>query len=66
MRCMRLSSNNTAALAVLLLVTELPGSSSTIVVGDRVFVTCWTGYGVTQGKSMLRRELICLDRANSL
>ena len=23
-----------------------PGSSSPIVVGQRVFVTCWTGYGV--------------------
>jgi outer membrane protein assembly factor BamB len=43
-----------------------PGSSSPIVVGDRVFVTCWTGYGVDRGSSgdqrQLRRHLICLNR----
>ena len=46
--------------------TELPGpgTSSPILVGDRVFVTCWTGYGVTKSKSPLSRELVCVDRAS--
>lgn len=43
-----------------------PGSSSPIVVGDKVFVTCWTGYGTPQDRDQeqqaLRRHLICLDR----
>jgi len=43
-----------------------PGSSSPIVVGQRVFVTCWTGYGADRDKvgdeKDLRRHLICLDR----
>ncbi len=43
-----------------------PGSSSPIVVGDRVYVTCWSGYGVTRGnpgdQSQLRRHLIAMDR----
>lgn len=45
-----------------------PGSSSPIVVGDRIFVTCWTGYA-TEGPqasgdiSALMRHLICVDRA---
>ena len=43
-----------------------PGSSSPIVVGNRVFVTCWTGYGVDRDnvgdEKDLRRHLICLDR----
>ena len=45
--------------------TELPGpgTSSPIVVGSRVFLTCWTGYGATKGKSSLSRELVCVDRA---
>ena len=43
-----------------------PGSSSPIVVGDRVYVTCWSGYA-TEGnddgdEKDLRRRLICLDR----
>ncbi|MCA9122656.1 MAG: PQQ-binding-like beta-propeller repeat protein [Planctomycetaceae bacterium] len=45
-----------------------PGSSSPIIVGDRVFVTCWTGYGVDRGnpgdQKDLRRHLICIDRNN--
>lgn len=44
-----------------------PGSSSPIVIGDRVLVTCWTGYGVGRGspgdQRELRRHLICLNRA---
>lgn len=43
-----------------------PGSSSPIVVGKRVFVTCWTGYAADRDKpgseKDLRRHLICLDR----
>lgn len=43
-----------------------PGSSSPIIVGDRVFVTCWSGYGTDRGnpgdQKNLRRHLICLDR----
>lgn len=41
-----------------------PGSSSPIVVGDKVFVTCWTGYGDKEGaKDMTKlvRHLICLS-----
>jgi outer membrane protein assembly factor BamB len=45
-----------------------PGSSSPIVVGHRVLVTCWTGYGVDRDnpgdEKDLRRHLICLDRDN--
>jgi outer membrane protein assembly factor BamB len=43
-----------------------PGSSSPIVVGDKVFLTCWTGYGTedTRDGSIddLKRHLICYDR----
>ena len=47
--------------------TELPGagSSSPIVVGDRVFVTCYSGYGVQGGSgamSALQRHLVCVNR----
>jgi hypothetical protein len=41
-----------------------PGSSSPIVVGDKVFVTCWTGYGDKEGATdmtKLVRHLICLN-----
>ena len=44
-----------------------PGSSSPIITGDRVFVTCWTGYATEEENrggdpSNLKRHLICLDR----
>ncbi len=43
-----------------------PGSSSPIVVGDKVLVTCWTGYGTSRenpgDQAQLRRHLVCLDR----
>lgn len=43
-----------------------PGSSSPIVVGDKVLITCWTGYATSReapgDQSQLRRHLICLDR----
>jgi outer membrane protein assembly factor BamB len=48
--------------------TRLPGAggSSPIVLGDRVFVTCYTGYGLpgedAGDQKSLRRQLLCLDR----
>lgn len=42
-----------------------PGSSSPIVVGDKVFVTCYSGYGLDKENpgniADLRRHLVCLD-----
>lgn len=48
--------------------TRLPGhgTSSPIVVGKRVYVTCYTGYGLVPGKGKmdkLMRHLVCIDRA---
>lgn len=43
-----------------------PGSSSPIVIGDRVFVTCYSGYGLepAQGDPQnLKRHILCFDRA---
>jgi outer membrane protein assembly factor BamB len=37
-----------------------PGSSSPLVVGDRVFVTCFTGQ--EKGGAKLLRHLVCVDR----
>lgn len=47
--------------------TELPGpgSSSPVVVGDRVFITSWTGYADKNGRGSLEnleRQLVCLSR----
>lgn len=43
-----------------------PGSSCPIVVGDKVFVTCWSGYGVDREnpgeQSQLKRHLVCVNR----
>ncbi|MGO9111494.1 MAG: PQQ-binding-like beta-propeller repeat protein [Thermoguttaceae bacterium] len=43
-----------------------PGSSSPIVIGPRVVVTCWTGYAADpdhEGEEQdLRRHVICFDR----
>lgn len=44
-----------------------PGSSSPIVVGDKVFVTCWSGYGDREGATdmtRLQRHLVCLHLAD--
>src|SRR5262249_50075097 len=47
---------------------KLPGrgSSGPVVLGDRVFVTCYSGYPDAGGKTgdltALRRHLVCLDR----
>ncbi len=49
--------------------TELPGpgSSSPIVVGDRVFVTCYTGAGKENPTTEnLKRHLVCLTRAGKI
>ena len=48
--------------------TPLPGAgvSSPIVVGDRVFVTCYSGYGMDRQDpgdiNNLKRHLVCVDR----
>ncbi len=43
-----------------------PGLSSPIVVGNRVFVTCWSGYGVDGqnpgDQKDLKRHLVCINR----
>src|SRR5215470_2140814 len=41
-----------------------PGGSSPITLGDRIFVTCYTGYGTRKGGDPedLRCHLLCLDR----
>ena len=43
-----------------------PGSSSPIVIGKRVVVTCWSGYGTDSARegeeSDLRRHVVCFDR----
>ncbi|MDB6006596.1 MAG: Pyrrolo-quinoline quinone, partial [Prosthecobacter sp.] len=44
-----------------------PGASSPIVLGERVFLTCWTGYGDKPGANNLNsltRHLLCLNRAD--
>ncbi len=49
--------------------TEMPGpgASSPIIVGDRVFVTCYSGYGLSQEDpgeiGDLVRHLVCVDLA---
>ena len=48
--------------------TELPGpgSSSPIVAGDKVFLSCYSGYGLDKTNpgeiSQLKRHALCLDR----
>ena len=43
-----------------------PGASSPITYGDRIYLTCYTGYGLDEqspgDKGNLVRHLICLDR----
>ncbi|MCH2183354.1 MAG: PQQ-binding-like beta-propeller repeat protein [Mariniblastus sp.] len=45
-----------------------PGASSPVVVGDRVFVTCYSGYGETRDDvgqmEDLKRHVVCIDRQN--
>ncbi len=44
-----------------------PGASCPIIVGDRIYVTCYSGYGITRQDpgdiSALKRHLVSLDRA---
>lgn len=43
-----------------------PGTSSPIVVGKRVYLTCYTGYGLQEGRQgmeNLMRHVLCVDRA---
>ncbi|MCY2966304.1 MAG: PQQ-binding-like beta-propeller repeat protein [Planctomycetota bacterium] len=43
-----------------------PGSSSPITVGNRVFITCYSGYGVADpigDQKDLKRHLLCFNRA---
>lgn len=44
-----------------------PGSSSVIILGERVYVTCYSGYGLDlkapRDLADLRRHLVCLHRA---
>jgi outer membrane protein assembly factor BamB len=43
-----------------------PGSSSPITVGDKVFVTCYSGYGESYdnpgSQDNLKRHLVCIDQ----
>jgi outer membrane protein assembly factor BamB len=42
-----------------------PGASSPMVLGDRVFVTCYSGYGLKPNagdQKDLKRHLLCVDR----
>jgi hypothetical protein len=44
-----------------------PGTSCPIVVGKRVYLTCYTGYGLEPGQGkmdQLIRHLLCLDRGS--
>ena len=44
-----------------------PGASSPITVGDKVFVTCYSGYGLKANEGDqkdLRRHLLCFNRKN--
>jgi len=47
-----------------------PGSSSPIVVGQRVYVTCWSGYAESRDDlgdlRQLQRHLVCLDRQSGM
>lgn len=44
-----------------------PGSSCPILIGDKVIVTCWSGYGMERGgeagsQKDLKRHVVCVDR----
>ena len=47
-----------------------PGSSSPIVLGDHIFVTCYSGYGVPKATGgdikSLQRHLVCISRSNGM
>ena len=43
-----------------------PGASSPIIIGERIFVTCYSGYGDGKGNDMkaLLRHLVCVNKAD--
>ncbi len=45
-----------------------PGASSPVVFNDRIYVTCWTGYGMNEEdpgeKTNLKRHLLCIDQSS--
>src|SRR5207302_742139 len=45
-----------------------PGTSSPVAVGDRIFLTCYTGYALDPqapgNMDDLRRHVLCVDRTN--
>lgn len=45
-----------------------PGASSPVTFGDRIYLTCYTGYGLDEGDpgqmAELSRHVLCLDRAS--
>ncbi|HSH94785.1 MAG TPA: PQQ-binding-like beta-propeller repeat protein [Roseimicrobium sp.] len=44
-----------------------PGTSSPIAVGDKLFVTCWSGYGASPSAARtagLTRHLVCVQRSS--
>jgi outer membrane protein assembly factor BamB len=47
-----------------------PGSSSPIVVGDKIFLTCYSGYGLDEDKpgdpKNLKRHLLCLGKLGKI
>src|SRR5262245_42956184 len=47
---------------------KLPGrgASSPIVVGDHIYLTCWSGAVTKKATTGLTRNLLCLDRAGKL
>src|SRR5438034_137080 len=45
--------------------TKLPGrgASSPIIVGDKIYLTCWSGAVTKKSTAALKRHLVCLDRS---
>ncbi|MHC2068013.1 outer membrane protein assembly factor BamB family protein [Bremerella sp. T1] len=45
-----------------------PGASSPVVFNNRIYVTCWTGYGMNEEdpgeKTNLKRHLLCIDQSS--
>ena len=43
-----------------------PGASSPIIIGERVFITCYSGYGISKDdpgeQKNLKRHLLCIER----
>ena len=46
-----------------------PGLSSPIIVGDRVIVTCWSGYGAGDDQGSiedLKRQIVCVKKSSGV